>query len=272
MESSQKIQWQVGLFVSLGLIFMMVSIFMFGADKALFKDYAILYAQFDQVQGLNEGSIVSLSGVNIGNVKKIFFSDKDNHLTVRFRIERSYLNVLTQGSQVEIRTQGALGDKYVYIFPGPKSNPPLKDEDTLEVAKASDLIGVISERGKETEKIFDIINELYIMTKTMNANQRIDKLMNNFLETSQNLKETSAQTRILTQNLNQEGTQKQLKGSIEKMDSILTKIDKGQGTLGALINDSSLHNQLKSFLGGSQRKDHIKNVLRTSIEKADEAP
>ena len=62
-------------------------------------------------------------------------------------------------------------------------------------------------------------------------------------------------------------TGEKLEKSVEKLDSVLTKIDKGQGTLGALINDPSLHQQLKALIGGSARKDHVKSLLRTSIEK-----
>lgn len=62
----------------------------------------------------------------------------------------------------------------------------------------------------------------------------------------------------------------QFKNSVDKMNNILTKIDKGEGTLGALINDSTLHEQLKSLVGGSQRKNHVKSVIRSSIEKAED--
>jgi phospholipid/cholesterol/gamma-HCH transport system substrate-binding protein len=48
------------------------------------------------------------------------------------------------------------------------------------------------------------------------------------------------------------------------------KLDRGEGTLGALINDPSVHNQLKAMLGGSPRKNHVKSLLRTSIEKEED--
>jgi phospholipid/cholesterol/gamma-HCH transport system substrate-binding protein len=67
--------------------------------------------------------------------------------------------------------------------------------------------------------------------------------------------------------VNAGGGAEKMKDSIARLDSILTKIDRGDGTLGALINDPSIHNQLKSYLGGSQRKNNIKSLLRTSIEK-----
>ena len=131
---------------------------------------------------------------------------------------------------------------------------------------------MIAERGKETERLFDIINEVYKMTKTINSENRLEQMMSNFAEASSHLKEVSLSAKNMTKDLANNTTQKQLKGSVEKLDSILAKLDKGQGTLGALINDTSVYNQIKSMLGGSQRKEHIKNVIRTSIEKNDEIP
>lgn len=269
MESNTKTLWYVGLFVILGIGVIMVSILMLGGDRTFLKSFASLRAQFDQVQGLNKGSIVSLSGINIGNVEKIAFVQGKNQLEVIMRIEKSYLPMVTEGSRVEIRTQGALGDKFVFLTPGPSTNSPLKDGDQVEVAPATDFLNVLSERGKETEKIFDVINDVYKITKTISSGDRLEKMLTNFVKTSDNLNEATLQAKSLAQSLNANTTQKQLKDSIEKLESILSKLDKGQGTLGALINDSSLHSQLKSLLGGTQRKDHIRNLIRTSIEKND---
>jgi phospholipid/cholesterol/gamma-HCH transport system substrate-binding protein len=271
MESNTKTLWYVGLFVILGIGVIMVSILMLGGDRTFLKSFVSLRAQFEQVQGLNKGSIVSLSGINIGNVEKIAFVQGTNQLEVIMRVEKSYLPRITEGSRVEIRTQGALGDKFVFLTPGPSTNSPLKDGDQVEVAAASDFLNVLSERGKETERVFDIINDVHKITKTISSGDRLEKMLTNFVKTSDNLNEATQQAKSLAQSLNANTTQKQLKDSIEKLESILSKLDKGQGTLGALINDSSLHSQLKSLLGGTQRKDHIRNLIRTSIEKSDEA-
>ena len=53
------------------------------------------------------------------------------------------------------------------------------------------------------------------------------------------------------------------------MASVMEKIDSGKGTLGALINDPSLHQNLKSVLGGSQRNRYMKEMARESIQNVD---
>lgn len=269
MENTTKTNLQVGIFLSVGLAVILVSIFMLGADKALLKSHDHLHAHFDQVQGLAEGSVVSLSGVVVGNVSKILFIEETNYLDVVLQIDHQYLYKFTKGTQVEIRTQGALGDKYVFVIPGDPKAEPLKNGDSLDVAKATDIIGIFAERGKEAERIFDIMNELYRITKTINADNRLDKIMGNMVTASANLRDAAGEAQKFTADMNGQGSQSKIKNSLERMESILTKLDRGSGTLGALINDPSLHEQLKGMLGASAQKSHIKSLIRTSIEKDD---
>ncbi|WII72406.1 MlaD family protein [Bdellovibrio sp. 22V] len=269
MESQTSTQLKVGIFLAIGTIFILGSIFFLGADKALFTSYVRIHAHFDQVQGLSAGSVVSLSGVTVGNVESITFLPEANALDVKMRINEDYIQRIRQGSQVEIRTQGALGDKYVFIIPSDPKGKVVQEGDILDVAKATDILGVLTERGNEANKVFDIINELHAITKTLNAENRLGRVMSNLDSAAMNFSTTSKDMRQMMSQVTAQNTGEKLGQSIDRLDSILTKIDKGQGSLGALINDPSVHNQLKSMLGGSARKNHVKTLLRTSIEEED---
>lgn len=269
MESQTSTQVKVGIFLAIGIIVILGSIFLLGADKALFTDYVRVNAHFDSVQGLSEGSVVSLSGITVGNVESITFLPEVNALNVRMKINKKFMGRIRQGAQVEIRTQGALGDKFVFIIPGDPKLDIIEDGDILGVARATDLIGVISERGGETARIFDIINDLHKMTHAMTAENRMGKLMVNLEKATSHLSSASAETEKFASQLNAGGGGEKLNRSLNKLDAILGKIDRGEGSLGALINDPSVHNQLKALLGGSARKNNVKSLLRTSIEQED---
>lgn len=266
METNLKTQLRVGLFLSIGLVLILGSIFMLGADRAFFKSYTTLHAHFEQVQGLAEGSVVSFSGITVGNVKAIKILPERNLIDLVLLIDDEFMPRVTEGSMVEIRTQGALGDKYIFIIPGDPKAKPLQEDNVIEVAKATDIIGIISERGNEAEKIFDIINEMYRFTKTLNANNRTDKILAHLSSATEKIDRTASATQKLAENL----SEAKLKSSVDRLESVLTKLDRGQGTLGALINDPTVHDQIKSFLGGSARKNYMKNLMRTSIEKGEE--
>nr|BFD60889.1 hypothetical protein CKG001_29960 [Bdellovibrio sp. CKG001]BFD64303.1 hypothetical protein BdHM001_29840 [Bdellovibrio sp. HM001]BFD68494.1 hypothetical protein HAGR004_35160 [Bdellovibrio sp. HAGR004] len=267
MESHFSTQVKVGIFLTIGIFLILASIFFLGADKAIFTSYVRVHAHFDQVQGLAVGSVVSLSGVTVGNVESITFLPEKNSLDVKMKINEDYIDRIRQGSQVEIRTQGALGDKFVFIIPGDPRAENLKEGDILAVAKPTDVLGIIAERGNETSRIFDIINELYKITHAMNVDNRMMRVMNNLDTVASSLAQTSKDSQKFVAGLNSHGGGEKLAKSIDKLDAILSKIDRGEGSLGALINDPSIHNRLKSMLGGSNRKNHVESLLRTSIEK-----
>ncbi|AHI07031.1 ABC transporter substrate binding protein [Bdellovibrio bacteriovorus W] len=269
MESPLSTQIKVGLFLSIGIIVVLGSIFFLGADKALFTTYVRLHAHFDQVQGLSVGSVVSLSGVTVGNVEAIKFIPEKNALDVKMRINEEFIDRIRQGSEVEVRTQGALGDKYVFIIPGNYQDPVVKEGEILAVAKPTDIIGVISERGNEANRIFDVINELYAITHAMTVDNRIGKIMANLENVSEHLRSGSKNADILVGQIKTQQTTEKIAQSLEKVESILAKIDRGQGSLGALINDPAIHNQLKAVLGGSSTSNSqsIRQLLRTSIQK-----
>ena len=73
MESNAKVQLKVGIFLAVGLVLLLGSIFLLGADKAFFRSYTTVHAHFEQVQGLAEGSVVSFSGITVGNIQKSKF-------------------------------------------------------------------------------------------------------------------------------------------------------------------------------------------------------
>jgi phospholipid/cholesterol/gamma-HCH transport system substrate-binding protein len=95
--------------------------------------------------------------------------------------------------------------------------------------------------------------------------------------TSTNFNQLAAQGDVLLQNLdrlvlqfNQTLKAGKLEGMLTSLGSILAKIDHGNGTLGALVNDPSLYNDAKDVVGETNRNRIVRNLVRKSIEDADE--
>lgn len=58
------------------------------------------------------------------------------------------------------------------------------------------------------------------------------------------------------------------------LDSIFAKIDRGEGTLGLLISDPSLYQDLKTLVGGANRSTMVRSLIRLSTpdQKEPKAP
>ncbi len=56
-----------------------------------------------------------------------------------------------------------------------------------------------------------------------------------------------------------------------RLNSILEKIDAGEGTLGLLVNDPAVYEELTTLLGGAQRSVVIRSMVRMAVDSADES-
>lgn len=252
-------QLKVGIFIVSGLAVLLTTIFMLGSNKSMFQEVVLLHSYFDSVQGLNTGAVVSLAGVKVGNLDEFEFDENKNLVKITFRIDEEYQNKIKKDSRIEIRTQGALGDKYLYITPG-VSPDVVHHGDELPSDYGNDILSVISKRGNESEKLFDILNDLKKITGAMADNNRLPAITNNLDKVTANLAR-------ITDELNKTAQSGSIERSVTKFEKILDKVDRGEGTLGALINDRSIHERIKTILGAGQKNQQVKSILKSSVEE-----
>lgn len=268
MKTTQEHMKSVGIFVTLGIVIVCLSIFFIGGSE-LFKSQSSLRAHFPQIQGLTTGSVVSLSGIKIGNITEISFIPNQSSVEVIMSIEKTFSSKITTGSHIEIRTQGALGDKYLFITPGPINNPPVPEGDILPTAPNTDILSVLSEKGDRAATIFEILDDLHKITKSLALENRMAKIP---LQTEIALKQLTLFLNEATETMqdlrgtNSPDSNSKLTSVINKLDKVLGKIERGEGSLGALINDTTIHDQLKALLGGQNTSQQARSLLRTSIK------
>jgi phospholipid/cholesterol/gamma-HCH transport system substrate-binding protein len=243
---------QTGIFVSIGLILLLASILFFGGDRAFLKSYKLFIAKFNSTQGLDIGSQVSLSGMRVGNIKSISF-DTNGALVTTLQIEAKFLPLITNQVVASIRTQGALGDKYIYLNPGVNAGTALEENSEIVANNQPDLLDMISEKSTDLNSLTSILKELDQLLHNLNSDGKSALLIKNVVESSQSL------TRVMSD--------PNIKESFLHLKSIMYKIDHGDGTLGQLVNNSSLHDRLLSLMGDSPRNQYLKPLLREAIKQ-----
>ena len=269
-NASTKTQYKVGIFVAIGLVVLCVSIILLGGDRAFFTRYVTLSTSFNQVQGLFPGSVVSLAGMPVGNIEEIEFLAQENRLRVDMRVARQFLPRIRKGTIAEIRTQGALGDKFVYLVPGPLDGESLSDGGFIEANNEGDLLEKLTSKEDGVGRLLDLIKEMHQLVASLNADNRIGQTADNIRAMSAQARTTMVKIDGLVGDLREQVTNDQkLKRAVSSLANVMEKIDSGKGTLGALINDPSLHQNLKAFLGGSQRNKYMKEIVRESIQQAE---
>jgi len=268
MKASTKLEYKVGIFIAIGVLVFMVTILMLGADKTLFTRYLHIKARFTEVNGLFPGSVVSLAGIPVGNVQDITFVPGEAKLEIDLKIDRQFHNRLKEGTVAEVRTQGALGDKYIFLNPGPLDAKELPDGALVE-ANEQDLMKLITSREDGVARVVDVIKELDILLASINQNGKLGQTMSNMSEASAKLKSTLAQLDVILQDIHGEIPQNhRVRAALDRLASVMEKIDSGKGTLGQLINDPSIAQSLKGLLGSSPRDNYVKDMLRETLQKS----
>ena len=268
---------KVGLFVLAGIIiltYMSVKVGKFDFGRK--KGYKI-FAYFDNASGLNIDVPVEIAGIEVGRVEDIGLERRKAKITMRIAPDTS----IPSDSKAFIRTKGVLGDKFIQIIPGKPESPPIKDgerivdtytptdidqlintigEVALDIRKVSRSLGNVL-GGKEGEdKMRQILDNITTSTASLNRiiednEKRISSLLINFSEFSKDIKDVSHANKEYINRIviDIKETTTQLKEAVEAFSMIAKKIERGEGTLGRLIHDTTTIEDLNETLASLKR-------------------
>ncbi len=268
MVDNRKFTYKVGIFVTLGTMLLAAFIIVLGGNRGFFKSYYRMKVILEEAQGLANGSGVSVGGVQAGNVESIEFNPDGLGMLVTVKLETDVKSRITEGSTVSMRTQGALGDKFLYIAPGPRQARPLEPDSIIPLEGSSDLLSTLSRSGGKFEKIFEAIEHLNHILKGIDQSGLVERVGT----AAGSFRNSSLHIETITKSLvGSDGKQNSVKKSLDHISSILEKIDKGRGTIGSLINDPTVHEEIKTILGGAKRSKVLKYLIKSAIEKGEEA-
>jgi len=177
-ESSFKRPVIVGLFVFLGLLFLIGGILMVGNIHATFKRKMTVVSLFDDVSGLQNGNNVWFSGVKIGFVSDLQFYGK-SQVKVSLKIETKAQQYIRKNAKVKISTDGLIGNRILVIYGGTSLSSEVQEGDTLEVEKtfsSDDMINTLQENNKN---LLAITTDFKSISKKLAAGEgTIGKLLN----------------------------------------------------------------------------------------------
>jgi len=246
----------VGLFVLVSLI-VAGGFVIFMGGTGVFSSEMRLGVYFKDARGLNIGAPVYLSGVDVGRVLGKSLPADGKGALVSFSVDGAYSERVKSTAQIAISSAGMLGDKTLVVTEG-VGGVKLSNGDLLMAKEDNGLDAYINQGGQAIANVKEITDDLAKIFKDGKAQQHINKILENLEKASENLKK------------NTEGDWgSKIDKSLSHIESIATKIDKGQGTLGALINDTSLHEDLRVLLGGAKRSKIIRFVVKQAISNSD---
>jgi phospholipid/cholesterol/gamma-HCH transport system substrate-binding protein len=215
---------RVGLFFLLGLALLWVTFESLSGTGRLFKAKGYtLTARFDNLKGLSKGDDVLIAGVRVGTVTLTRLTGRQAEAVLRIdpdvRIASDAFAMVAQSS--------LLGTNHLEVTVGTSNGPQLEPGAAIQTRNTVDMNEVIAKLGSLGDRLEQVATEI---GKSLGAGgqsgslfTRIDKLVT---DNGPKLTETVA-----------------------NLQEITAKISRGDGTIGRLVNDPKMHDELLASVG-----------------------
>ena len=287
MKKKLSNELKVGILVSLAIAILFVFTFMVG-NLPFFKGGYYIKVKFNFVEGVDAGAPVRLAGVKVGNVTDIRLPAEDNMVTLTLWFGDNVR--IRNDSRFYLNTLGFMGEKYIEIDPG-ISSIFLKPGDLVEGEKARRLEEIIKQGGEIAQEANKIVKSVRKFTDEISLQELelavsdfrsvINTLQKNISPFLSNLNIAASDIKDITSGSKEDirSTISKLKETLNKLDKtvenlnmILDGVEKGEGSVGVLLKDKKVAEDLKEIIANFKVfsldvKDHPSWLIMGKPEK-----
>lgn len=251
----------VGSFVIFGFILLSVVVFFVSGVYLLRPGYRINVV-FNYVSILDRGAPVRMAGVRLGEVSRVtLLEDKTNGKTrveVQLFIAKGY--EIRENYLFQIRGTHILSEPHIEITPQPGKGSFLRDGDTLQGVDPVPMEALIERADEIATHLEALLSRLKSALEDKETEGAIRETIRNLATLTRSLNELMADSgKDMTETL------RHLNTSSQSLEQILEKIEKGEGTLGSLVNDDQLYEEMRDFV--QEIKTHPWRLLKRDDEK-----
>ena len=270
-------QVRIGVFVLAGVIATIYLLFLL-TDPALFRGRYLVTTTVDNVMGLRGGDPVQMRGVTIGRVHDFEMASDDENVVITLEVDGQW--IIPQGSTTRLVSPGLMAPKTVEVLPGPGPGtigrggtlPGIAVKGLLDDTESLGEMGQVvldrvtqllssenldafggSAQGLNTlvSELSDIVDaeseSLRDLIQSMKAAaEGLEEVTAAGPEVTEGLTKTMARADSLMARLN--ATSESVEGAMASLETILGRIESGEGTLGQLWASDSLHTSLTATM------------------------
>jgi phospholipid/cholesterol/gamma-HCH transport system substrate-binding protein len=295
MEETTTQKFKLGILIILGTLTFITAIYFIGNKQNLFGRTAIVYAIFNNVNGLQPGNNIRYSGIDAGTVRHIEMVN-DTTIRVEMAIARKILKHIKTDAVATINSDGLVGSMVINIIPG-VGNKPVTDgsiiksysrihtEDILKTLNVTnqnaalltaDLLKITNKIEKGKGSIGVLLNDTvmasdmkqtihYLKISSMETTISVKKL-NRLLSSLENdnnvigvLKDTVTALKIknIVAELDQSATV--MHQTVNNLNDAVTNIREGKGAVNYLTQNPASAQKIDSIINNVNQASKLLN-------------
>jgi phospholipid/cholesterol/gamma-HCH transport system substrate-binding protein len=227
----------VGILVVFAILMAVVALVFVGRGQKWFAKRAPYKVVFSKVQGLKPGTPVTISGMEVGNVKSLRL-DPQSKVELMIEVLQRYQGNIRQDSQAAI-AMALIGGKTIEITVGSPEKPLLPPGSTipsLEPKEITDLLKEIDVKGY-LKKIDDVLDNLKSIT------HKLDDPKGSLFRTLGNL------------------------------EFVTSQLKNGRGSMGAILQDPKMHGEINAAIAQVRRSlSNAEEITRNAAQVSQNLP
>jgi len=249
MTSSKAVG--AGAFVVIGALLFTVALFMIGERRLLFTKRYPVYTEFTSLGQLESGAVVRVLGMDAGEVSEIRIPNSPSEkFRVRMMVREDMRQLVRADSVATPQTEGLVGAIFVNIAAGTEAAPIVATGGMISGHDAFQISDLLQQASDSVKLISDTVQSLrgdaetavkQIALTAEDAHALVADIRPDIAAIARNGAQISADTQV-----------------------IIASIKDGKGTLGKLVNDDGLYQQVRQI--ASQAEAIMVNVRDLSAE------
>jgi phospholipid/cholesterol/gamma-HCH transport system substrate-binding protein len=227
----------VGILVVFAILMAVVALVFVGRGQKWFAKRSPYKVVFSKVQGLKTGTPVTISGMEVGNVKSLRL-DPQSKVELMIEVLQRYQGNIRQDSQAAI-AMALIGGKTIEITVGSPEKPPLPPGSTipsLESREITDLLKEIDLKGylKKIDEVLDNLNSI---------THKLDDPKGSLFRTLGNL------------------------------EFVTSQLKNGRGSVGAILQDPKIHGEINAAIAQARRSlSNVEEITRNAAQVSQNLP